>query len=318
VVDVNGDQFPIGEVARRTGLTVKAVRFYADSGVVPASARSRSGYRLFGLADVARLELVRTLRELGIDLPTARRVTDREVALPEVAAAHAEALTAQIRVLRLQRAVLRSVAKFCDDPEELDFVLRLAKLSAVERRRLIGEFFEATFGGVETPPGVLRSLTPELPDDPSAEQVEAWVELAGLSRDPDFRMSVRRMAARYAEERIPGLRPDGVALVRDIAGFAPAAGLDPASPECDDLVAAVVSRYAESLGMPPPSPPGGASGSGLELRRRLASALRSANDPRWQRYLDLLSVVNGWPPQPSVNEALDWFLEALAAREVSP
>jgi hypothetical protein len=61
--------------------------------VVTPAGRTPSGNRLFSAADVARLDLVRTLRDLGIDLPTARRVSDREIALPEVAAAHAEALT---------------------------------------------------------------------------------------------------------------------------------------------------------------------------------------------------------------------------------
>src|SRR5256885_3490138 len=44
----------------------------------------------------------------------------------------------------------------------------------------------------------MRSMTPELPDSPEAEQVEAWVELAQLSQDPDFRAAVRRMAAHQA------------------------------------------------------------------------------------------------------------------------
>jgi hypothetical protein len=41
---------------------------------------------------------------------------------------------------------------------------------------------------------LLRAMRPELPDDPEPHQVEAWVELAELVQDPDFRASVRRMA----------------------------------------------------------------------------------------------------------------------------
>jgi hypothetical protein len=44
-------------------------------------------------------------------------------------------------------------------------------------------------------------MTPELPDDPGAEQVQAWAELAELSQDPDFRTSMRRMARDEAAER---------------------------------------------------------------------------------------------------------------------
>ena len=71
----------IGELARRTGLTVKTVRFYADRGIVPPSGRSPAGHRHYDAAAVARLELVRTLRELGLDLATIRRVVDREASL---------------------------------------------------------------------------------------------------------------------------------------------------------------------------------------------------------------------------------------------
>jgi DNA-binding transcriptional MerR regulator len=304
---VSAARFSIGEVARRTGLSVKTIRFYADAGIVAPTGRTAGGYRLYDDDALARLDLIRTLRDLGLDLAAARSVTDRETSLPEVAAAHAEALTAQIRELRLRRAVLRAVAKLCDTPEELELVHQLARLGADERRRLSAEFFDAVFGGLRPEPGVVRSLTPELPDDPGPDQVEAWVELAGLSRDPDFRASVRRMAERYAAERT-GLRPGAVALVRDLTGFAASAGLDPALPECDGLVEAVVTRYAATVGEP----------DGPGLRRRLAAALRSANDPRWQRYLDLLAVINGWQRQQSINPVLDWFLAALAARGQMP
>jgi hypothetical protein len=40
------------------------------------------------------------------------------------------------------------------------------------------------------------------------------------------------------------------------------------------------------------------------------------NDPRRQRYLDLLSVVNGWPPPGSLAPMLDWFFEACELRDV--
>ncbi len=102
--------YPIGEVARRTGVTVKTIRFYSDCGIVEPAGRSTAGYRLYGLDAVARLDFVRTLRDLGLDLPTIRKVVDRKVSLPEVAAAHAESLDVQIRILRLRRAVLSAAA----------------------------------------------------------------------------------------------------------------------------------------------------------------------------------------------------------------
>ncbi|WP_238433628.1 helix-turn-helix domain-containing protein [Micromonospora tarensis] len=93
----------IGDLARRTGLSVKTIRYYADQGIVPPTDRSPAGYRLFDAEAVARLELVRTLRDLGVDLAAIRRVVDREVPLTAVVAAHAEAVAVRIRVLRCAR-----------------------------------------------------------------------------------------------------------------------------------------------------------------------------------------------------------------------
>ena len=172
--------YSIGELARRTGLTVKAIRYYSDLGIVPPSGRTPAGYRRYDADAVARLDLVRTLRDLGLDLATIRKVVDRDIPLSEVASAHAEALAAQIRVLRLRRAVLLAVADRGPDPEELELMHELATLSAAERDRLIRDFLDSVFGGLDADPvfaGVARSMTPELPDDPEPAQIEAWVEL---------------------------------------------------------------------------------------------------------------------------------------------
>ncbi|MFE7580134.1 MerR family transcriptional regulator [Streptomyces gardneri] len=309
---MNGDTlYSIGELARRTGLTVKTIRFYSDRGIVAPTDRSPAGYRLYNIDAVARLDLVRTLRELGLDLPTIRKVVDRELSLPEVAAAHAEALAVQIRVLRLRRAVLTAVAERGSTPEETELMHRLAQLSEDERRRLIGDFLDVVFGGLDAAPafdGVMRSMTPELPDNPEAEQVQAWVELAEMSLDPDFRAAVRRMAEDQAAEQarsgtmVP--RRDIAAVVRDQAGPALTADIDPASPQADPIVAAFAAHYAYLLGRP----------DDVELRRRLATRLESVNDPRRERYLQLLAVVNGWPAPETLAPVFDWSVQALRVR----
>ncbi|MEV6543043.1 MerR family transcriptional regulator [Streptomyces sp. NPDC051665] len=310
---MDGDTlYSIGELARRTGLTVKTVRFYSDRGIVAPTDRSPAGYRLYGIDAVARLHLVKTLRELGLDLSTIRKVVDRELTLPEVAAAHAEALAVQIRVLRLRHAVLTAVAERGSTPEETELMHRLAQLSEDERRRLIGEFLDAVFGGlVDAAPafaGVMRSMTPELPDNPEAEQVRAWVELAELSLDPDFRSSLRRLAEDQAAEQArsdtTGPRRDISAVVRDQAAPALTAGIDPASPEADPFVEAFTAHYAHLLGRP----------DGVELRHRLATRLESVSDPRRERYLQLLAVVNGWTASESLAPVFDWSVQALRVR----
>ncbi|MGW0811023.1 MerR family transcriptional regulator [Nonomuraea sp. NPDC002799] len=298
-----GTLHTIGDLARRTGLTVKTIRFYADAGIVPPTGRSPAGYRLYDLGAVARLDLVRTLRDLGLDLPTIRRVVAGEITLSEVAAAHAEALATQIRTLRLRRAVLTAVARRGSTPEEMDLMHKLARLSEEERHRLIGDFLNAAFDGLHADPafaGIIGSMTPELPDDPEPEQVEAWVELAELSQDPDFRAAVRGLADRHAADPAP-LRPDPAALVRDLAGPAVAAGAGPLSPEAEPVVAAVTARYARDRGRPDDD----------ALRRALLARLEAVNDPRRERYLRLLAVVNGWPAPEPLTPALDWFIRAL-------
>ena len=171
----------------------------------------------------------------------------------------------------------------------------LAALTARERRDLIDDFLSHVFGGLDGFAGIARSLTPELPDDPEPAQVEAWIELAWLARDPAFRAVMRLLAEQHAADRDPTVpRRDAVALVRDEAGPALAAGIDPASPAAGPVVTAVLDRC--------PAPD------------RLTTHLETARDPRHERYRELLSVVNGWPAPERLGPVLGWFLTALRSR----
>ncbi|MFD9687633.1 MerR family transcriptional regulator [Kitasatospora sp. NPDC059088] len=337
---MNGDALPtlltIGELARRTGLTVKTVRFYSDQGIVSPADRNPAGHRRYGADAVARLDLVRTLRELGLGLPEVRQVLGRERALSEVAAAHAAALDVRIRVLRLRQAVLRTVAARGATTEELTLVHRLARLTEDERGRLVGEFLAAVFGAAAVPGGaavsggsavpgaegcwggVAESLTPRLPERPSDEQVEAWVELALLAGDDGFRELLRGLAEDEAAEGATGAppRPGLAVLVRRAVGPAVAAGVEPGSAEAARVVAVLLERYAELVGR---------AGAGEQLRARLperlveclvdrlVGRLRAKADPRRERYLELLAVVNGWVAPESSGEVLDWAVRAVQA-----
>ncbi|KJS59630.1 MerR family transcriptional regulator [Streptomyces rubellomurinus] len=303
--------YTIGDLARRTGLTVKAIRFYADTGLVPPTDRSPAGYRLYDVRALARLDLVRTLRDLGLDLPAVRRVLEREAPLHEVAAAHAEALAVQIRTLRLRRAVLLAVAQRSSTPEEMRLMHKLAKLSDAERRRLIEDFIDEAFGGLDANPefvAMMRGAMPELPDEPRAEQVEAWVELGELVQDPDFRAAVRRMAEHQAAERASGdtsgLHHALTATVRTVIGDALATGITPSSPSAAPVLDTLTAAYAETFGRP----------DDAELRHWLLGRLETANDPRAERYWQLLAVINGWPAPESLAEVFQWFTAALRAR----
>ncbi|MEX5634044.1 MerR family transcriptional regulator [Parafrankia sp. FMc2] len=294
----------IGQLAASTGLSVRTLRFYADAGVLPAQGRTASGYRLFGPEAVARARLVRTLRELGVGLDDIRRVLDAEASLTEVAAEHVRALDAQIRVLRLQRAVLRAFIG-STDPEELRRMTDLTNLTAEQRRRIVDDYLDAVFGDSTSTSAVADKLAmgaPELPDDPTPEQVAAWVEIAELLRDPDFVATSRRMAERARAE---GPEPDVAQFevgkaVDELAGPAARAGVDPASPEA----LAVVERL-EALG-PTPS----------EDRTCVADRIEAFTDRRVGRYWTLVGIVNGWAPSQAPDDIIDtweWYARALRA-----
>ena len=124
---------------------------------------------MYDVEAVARLDLVRTLRDLGLPLGSIRALLTAQTSLPEVAAAHLKVLDHQIKTLRLRRAVLRAAAKTNTTPEEVALRHRLAKMSDVERQHLIDDFLDDTFGGTNANPelvAMLRAMRPELPDDP--------------------------------------------------------------------------------------------------------------------------------------------------------
>jgi DNA-binding transcriptional MerR regulator len=65
----------IGEVAKETGLSVKAIRFYEKIGLVPAPERTfSSGYRLYGERDVRRLRLIQRFKLLGLRLSQIKEI----------------------------------------------------------------------------------------------------------------------------------------------------------------------------------------------------------------------------------------------------
>jgi DNA-binding transcriptional MerR regulator len=324
VVRMEGDGlYRIGELARLSGLSVKTIRFYSDRGLVPPAERTDAGYRVYDEGALARLELVRALRELGAGLADVERVLSRELALPQLVALQLEAVEAQLRVLRVRRAVLMAVAAGERDGEELRTMTRLAQVSDDERKRIVEEFLDEVLDGLEIDPGLearLRGGLPELPEHPSPEQVEAWIDLAELVRDPDFRARIRQMAEAGAAERAEGAAPDGdavraaAALVAERGGAALEAGVEPGSEEAEAVVAEIVAAFG-GPGEPGAAPRAAASTSAdAAFRAELADRFEQGADPRAERYWQLLAVINGWPPVPSTVPAWRWTIDALRAR----
>ena len=66
----------IGEVARRTGLPVKTIRYYCDEGLLQPRDRSAGGYRLFDEENLAELTIIRALRAMDVSIPELTRILE--------------------------------------------------------------------------------------------------------------------------------------------------------------------------------------------------------------------------------------------------
>ena len=291
----------IGQLARRSGVPVRTLRFWSDAGVLPETERSGSNYRRYDARAVARLDLVRTLRELGLGLDEVRLVLEKGSSVADVAAAHVAAIDARIRVLRTQRAVCTLLARGIDSPRKAALMNDLTRLSAEERQQMIDDFVDAAFDGIDPDAqgaGIaqaMRSMPAQLPDDPTTEQVEAWIELAELVSEPSFRARVREMATTGAASD-PTEFPTDPAAVIEQAGAALAADVEPGTPAAEQVLARLVPADLDGAG-----------------RSELADRLATFTDRRVERYWQLLGVLNGWPQRAPSVPAFEWLIAALRA-----
>ena len=186
--------YSIGDVARRTGLSVSAIRFYADEGVVAPTGLTEGGFRQYDVHAIARLELVRTLRDLGAGLDDIRRVLaarDHPARPGRHAPAAGRGPTAPVPGPP-RRAADHRPATHHNGTGEPDAQARVD----VRRRPRPAHhrFWDFVTDGLDVHPGYverLRSRRPHLPEEPTTEQLEAWIELAEIVQDEQFRTALR-------------------------------------------------------------------------------------------------------------------------------
>lgn len=102
----------VGELAKRTGLTVRTLHHYDEIGLLNPSLHTNAGYRLYTAADVARLQQVLSLRQLGFSLEEIRDCLDRPDFSPlEVIRMHVARLREQIELQRKLCDRLEAIAE---------------------------------------------------------------------------------------------------------------------------------------------------------------------------------------------------------------
>lgn len=72
MVSTPAELMQIGELADRTGLSLRTIRHYDDEGLLTPSARSAGGFRLYSPRDLDRLLVIRRMKPLGFSIDEMR------------------------------------------------------------------------------------------------------------------------------------------------------------------------------------------------------------------------------------------------------
>lgn len=206
----------VGELARATGLTVRALHHYDAIGLLTPSHRTAAGYRQYGEHDLTRLQRILSLRQLGLSLEEVRECLARpELSLERVLRLHIERLRKRIREQcrlceRLEATAVRlEGAEGVSADEILDIIRRTTmierhftpeQLERLEERRLaLGD--EHIRAVEEEWPRLIAAMRAKLdagvaPEDEEVQRLAArWAELVAefSGGDPGLERSVARM-----------------------------------------------------------------------------------------------------------------------------
>lgn len=123
----------IGELSERTGIPRHTIRFYERTGVLPAPARTPSGYRAYRPEAVERLEFIRKGQALGLKLADIAEVLDiseggREPCdhVRELVEERLRDAESRLRELRELRRTLRDTLRRLDEAEGANDACRCA------------------------------------------------------------------------------------------------------------------------------------------------------------------------------------------------
>ncbi len=103
----------IGEVAQRTGVTQRTLRFYEEKGLLRPPSRMDGGFRLYSEEDVKRVKHIRRLQDLlGISLAEIKEMVDADEVLRELRSQYRPESAITEKRNQLQKAIAVTEAQF--------------------------------------------------------------------------------------------------------------------------------------------------------------------------------------------------------------
>jgi MerR family transcriptional regulator, thiopeptide resistance regulator len=227
-----GKEMKVGDLAKRTGLSVRTLHYYDEIGLLQPHDVTSSGHRVYGADELARLQRIKSLRQLGFSLDEIRACLDApEFSAHRVIELHIKRLREQIgeqeRLVGLLEALDASFeAGTIASPDEL--IRAIESMTSLEREFTPEEWTEIKERGERLGREHVRSVEREWP------ALIARMRAAMLRGDDPARADVARLASRWRElvREFTGGNPEIARKVR--AGYLndpdrmKRAGLDPA------------------------------------------------------------------------------------------
>lgn len=132
-----GGTMTIGALAKRVGVSIRTLRFYDEIGLLEPARHTAAGYRLYGAGDVARLQQIRSLRQLGFSLDEIQAILRDPAYSPlQTIELHLERVRTQTRALRHLEDRLAALAthfRTMDQPTTEDFLRVMESMTMVEQ-----------------------------------------------------------------------------------------------------------------------------------------------------------------------------------------
>jgi len=119
----------IGELAERTGLSLRTIRHYDEVGLLPASSRTEGGFRVYSEDDFERLTVIKQMKPLGFSLEEMAELLEILGSRNELAAKGAGAGDGSARLTEFLEKAVHERTKMARNLAQADeFILRLRGL----------------------------------------------------------------------------------------------------------------------------------------------------------------------------------------------